>query len=149
MRRNKTERQGDVSSTTGSEKGSVWTEEVLVIGSATLFAEESGGGKTSYSMLLELSGDPESSRSTRTRTEITLAFGIEEKDISPFARLTGRKVHLGQERELNQTSMESALFRIAELERLLAESDSKVAYLNDSLHRMVQESRKGPQRELS
>lgn len=125
----------------GSSEGSSWTEEVLVVDSASLYSE-SLEGKASYSCLLELRADPESSRNTRTRTEITLAFGLEEKDVTTFARFLGRKVHLGQKRQESQLKAEILVQRVQELERALAESDRKVAYLNNSLHQMVQESRR-------
>lgn len=141
MRRIRAERLGGPGPETGTPQESSWKEEVLVVDSACLFSEEKEG-KASYSCLLELSADPESSRETRTRTEITLAFGLEEKDITPFARLLGRKVHLGQQRSLASENLETLQGRIYELERALIESDRKVAYLNDSLHRMVQDSRR-------
>lgn len=118
-----------------------WTESTLVVEKASLHSEELGGGKTSLSILLELSEDPQSSSNTRKRQEFQIALGVEEKDVLSFVRLLGRKVYLSQEREVDSLEREQLLEENDKLRAALIRSEEKIKYLNDSLHRFVGESR--------
>jgi len=132
-----------------TRRGTSWTEELLIVECASLFQEQIGEGKISYSIQLELAAEPESSSNQRNRTEMQLVLGLEEKDIPTFARLLGRKVMHIQEREEVSLEREQLLQANRELQFALQESEAKVKYLNDSLHHYVQESRKFQPRELT
>lgn len=118
-----------------------WTETILVVKEASLFPEEMGGGKMSFSIQLELDEEPESSSNTRNRTEIRLALGLEEKDIPTFARLLGREVFFQHRQPIEALEREQLADQVRELQEENASLSRKVNYLNDSLHHFVQESR--------
>jgi len=125
----------------GTEENQLWTELVQEVVQAAIFPEDLGSGRTSYSIMLELREVTDPSRNTRTGRKTTLAFGMEEKDITAYARLLGRKVHLGQHLSRTTLEREELLLRLQKLEGDLAESKRKVTYLNDSLHQVIQGSR--------
>jgi hypothetical protein len=119
-----------------------WTETVLVVGEASLFPENLEVGKASYSIRLELQEcEPDSSSFTRNRTVMQLAFGLEEKDVTTFTRMLGRKVYLHQQRPSISLDRETLASQLAAAQGYIASLEKKVEYLNNSLHHYVQESR--------
>jgi hypothetical protein len=118
-----------------------WTETLMVVEEETLFPEILGEGKSSFSIRLELAEDTQSSSNTRKRTEIQLAFGLEEKDVPTFARLLGRKILLIQQRPVETLEREQLVIQLKEANDQIGSLEGKVKYLNDSLHHYVQESR--------
>jgi hypothetical protein len=135
----------DLTSQGEPTEGSSWVEEYLTVESAELFPEVTREGKTSFSIRLELVGEPESSREHRNRTEIQLVFGMEEKDVLTFARFLGRKVMLTQQRENSKLSREHLVRQLEMYKKELEEAEDKIQYLNESLHRSVA----GPRRNLA
>lgn len=118
-----------------------WTETQMVVSEASLYPEKLDGGKTAFSLRLELVEEPESSSNTRNRTVIQLALGIEEKDVPTFARLLGRNVFLSQQRPVETLEREQLVLQLKECTDQNASLQRKVTYLNNSLHHYVQESR--------
>lgn len=119
-----------------------WTETTLVVEGAHIFPENLEGGKASYSVCLELhDSEPESSSNTRNRTVMNLAFGLEEKDVTTFTRMLGRKVYLSQQRPSIFLERENLDSQLKAAQDYIASLEKKVEYLNNSLHHFVQESR--------
>lgn len=124
-----------------AEQEVTWTETQMVVTEATLYPEKLDGGKTSFSIRLELEAVPESSSNTRNRMVLQLALGLEEKDVPTFARLLGRNVFFSQQQPVETLEREQLVLQLKES---LDKNDSlqrKVTYLNNSLHHYVQESR--------
>jgi hypothetical protein len=122
-----------------------WTETELVVGEAHFFPEILEEGKSSYSIRLELQeAEPESSSNTRNRTVMQLAFGLEEKEITTFTRMLGRKVFLHQQRPVVSLEREQLVSQLQAAQEYIASLEKKVEYLNNSLHHYVQESRNSP-----
>lgn len=118
-----------------------WTELQLVVGEVTFYPEILEGGKSAYSIRLELSAEPESSSNTRNRTVMQLAFGLEEKDVTTFTRMLGRKVYLHQQRTVESLERDQLVQLLEQAREYISSLERKVKYLNDSLHHYVQESR--------
>ena len=141
MRRFKRNENSPTSDSVQVDQEVSWTETQLVVGEASLYHEIPVEGKMNFSIRLELAEDPESSSNTRNRTEIQLALGLEEKDISTFARLLGRKVFFSQQRPIETLEREQLVVQLKEAQEEIASLTRKVTYLNNSLHHYVQESR--------
>lgn len=142
MSRWNTKRSEDSSSRTLQVEQEVsWTETQMVVNEATLFPEKLGEGKAAFSIRLELTAIPESSSNTRNRMVLQLALGLEEKDVPTFARLLGRSVFLIHQQPVETLEREQLVLQLKEVQERNASLERKVAYLNDSLHHYVQESR--------
>jgi hypothetical protein len=118
-----------------------WTETLLEVEEASLIPEKLEGGKTSYSIRLVFAADPESRNNQRNRTEMQLAFGLEEKDVPTFTRLLERKVLLTQQRPIVSLEREQLEKQLLTSREYITQLEAKVEYLNNSLHQYIQESR--------
>jgi len=117
-------------------------ERILTIQKVSVLSEESSGGKSRFSVLLETDLESElSSRPRRTVEISSLYLGVEEKEVPLWTRLAGRELGILLEKSVSAVQMEDLVLENQELRSEVDRLRRKNRGLTENFHQLIENTR--------